>query len=97
MPHVITLRKPVQVGEGEPVTKLTFREEVVSGDLRGVNLAHITGEVFDAAEILKLAGRLCAQSDPVMNRLALADFQEVAAFVGGFFSDGPTTGSTPSP
>lgn len=93
MPRTITLKKPIQVGEGGLVTQLTFRDEVVAGDLRGVNLAHLSGDMFDAAEILKVAGRLCAQPDPVMNRLSLADFQEVSALVVGFIEGGTPTGS----
>lgn len=83
-----TLKKPIQVGEAQPVTELTFREEVVAGDLRGVPMRDPM--LFD--DLLKIAGRLCAQPDNVMARLSVEDLMEVAPLVGGFIGASPTTG-----
>lgn len=91
MPRTLTLRRPIQVGEGAEITELVFRDEIVAGDMRGIPLRDPM--LFD--DILKLAGRLCGQTDVVMNRLRMDDLMEVAALVGGFTGAGPPTGPTP--
>lgn len=90
----VILKKPIQFGqEGAPITELAFRDEIVAGDLRGIPMREPM--LFD--DILKMAGRLCGQPEAVMNRLSMADLQEVAALVGSFTESGPATGPTSSP
>jgi hypothetical protein len=91
----LTLKKPVVVGTGAPVTELIFREEVVAGDLRGIKLSGLADALTE--DILKVAGRLCGQSDPTMNGLCSADLIKVAEVVGGFLTAGLETGSENSP
>ena len=87
----VVLRKPIQIGEeGAPITELTFRDEIVAGDMRGVPIRD--PPYWD--DVLKIAGRLCAQPDPVMNKLSMADLQEVFALVNSFTGSGPATGPT---
>jgi hypothetical protein len=88
----IQLTKPVQVGTGPLVEELTLREEVVSGDLRGVKWTALAESDHDA--LMRVAGRLCGQPDPVMMGLCLADTLRVVEVVSGFFSAGPETGPT---
>lgn len=80
----LQLKNPIQVGEGAPITELNFRDEPVAGDMRGIPIRDPM--LWD--DILKLAGRLCAQPDAVMNRLSFGDLQEVAKLVGGFTGGG---------
>lgn len=90
MPRTYKLLKPVQLGEqGAPVTELTFREEIVAGDMRGIAIRE--NMLFD--DVLKLASRLCGQPEPLLNKLSFPDFQEVAGIVSGFMEAGPTTGT----
>jgi hypothetical protein len=78
------LKKAIQRGENETITELHFRDEVVAGDMRGI----IMREEMTFDDMLKIAGRLCAQPDDVMNKLSFADLSKVGALVGGFFEAG---------
>jgi hypothetical protein len=89
----LVLKKPIRLGESTPeITELVFRDEVVAGDLRGIKQSSLMDPLTD--DILKIAGRLCAQPDAVMNRLSPEDFGEVLALVNDFFRAGPATGPT---
>jgi hypothetical protein len=86
----LTLKKPIKLGEeGEPISVLTFREEVVAGDMRGIPMR----EPPHYDDLMKIAGRLCGQPDPVMNKIGFEDMKEVLEIVGGFLSGGPETGT----
>lgn len=89
---IYKLTTPVTVGS-DTVTELKFREKIVAGDLRGVPMR----DPMHFEDLLKIAGRLCAQPDPVMNSLEFADAMEVVGVVGGFMAPSPKTGSAPSP
>jgi hypothetical protein len=92
----LALKKPIQVGEqGAPIESLTFREEVCAGDLRGMKARSLEDPTFD--DLLKIAGRLCAQPDLVMSKLSLEDMGEVIKAVAGFMNAGQETGTAPSP
>jgi hypothetical protein len=73
------------------VSELQFREKVVSGDLRGMKISSLSDPTTD--DILKIAGRLCAQPDVVMARLSFPDLLGVTEIVGGFLSSGLPTGN----
>lgn len=80
----LTLSKPVTIGS-EVVTDLTFRDHVVSGDLRGgVSWTKILERDHDT--IMRIAGRLCGQPDVVLNALCLKDTAVIVEFVLDFFS-----------
>jgi hypothetical protein len=81
----LTLKTPVTVGS-EMVTELTFRDSCVSGDLRGCSWTKISENDHDT--LMKVAGRLCGQTDVVMAGLSIEDTCEVAKFVLGFFAKG---------
>jgi hypothetical protein len=90
----LKLKKPISLGEeGAPITELSFREEIVAGDLRGIKLKSLEDPAAD--DLLKIAGRLCGQPDAVMSRLGLADLAQVLEVVGGFLSAGLEIGSEP--
>jgi hypothetical protein len=86
------LQEPITLGEGEPITELTLREKIVAGDMRGLAMR----DPMQHDEILKLIGRLAGQPDPVVNRMAFADYVEVSALVAGFMEPGPATGTKQS-
>jgi hypothetical protein len=92
---IIKLLEPVQVGTGEPVTELNMREKIVSGDLRGMKVSDLADMPID--QILKVAGRLCAQPDTVMQKLCIADTLAVVEQATLFFVSGLPAGPTPSP
>jgi hypothetical protein len=88
----VKLTTPIQFGE-ETIAELRFREEAVAGDMRGIPMR----DPMYWDDLLKLAGRLCAQPDAVISKLSMADLQEVVPLVAGFLGGGPATGSAPSP
>lgn len=101
MGHVkYTLKKPIRIlkanAEGpelvDEITSLTIRDEVVTGDLRGIPMR----EPMHFDDIAKLLGRLAGQPDNVINKLSLVDLLEVGPLVMGFTGLGPTTGNPPS-
>lgn len=93
MGHVVVkLKRPVTLGEqGEPVTELRLRDEVVAGDLRGLEMRH----PLHWDDMLKIAGRLAAQPDAVMNKISMEDLGQVTPLVLGFLGLGQETGKTP--
>lgn len=96
----LKLTKPVVLKGKEDtfteITELTFREEICAGDLRGCKLGSFLSIADCPVEdLLKLAGRLCAQPDPVMNGLSFADLGEVVALVSVFMQAGQSTGKSP--
>lgn len=90
----ITLTKPVQFGDGAPITEITLREEMVAGDLRGIKASSLADPTFD--DLLKIAGRLCSQPDGFMPKLGLADMTAVLEVVGDFLNAG-MSGTKPQP
>ncbi len=86
----LKLKKPIMVGEGEPITELSFRDEVCAGDMRGLAMR----DPMHWDDILKIAGRLCGQTDVVMNKLSFADTAKVVEMTGNFMSAGLETGQT---
>jgi hypothetical protein len=87
------LKRPIQLAEGEPaITVLTFREEVVAGDMRGIPVR----EPMHFDDLFKLAGRLSGQPDAVINKMSFADMGEVISIVMGFTGAGQATGNGPS-
>ena len=90
--HVIyKLKEPIQHGE-ELITELKFRTKVVAGDLRGITVR----EDFEFGDLLKIAGRLSAQPDGVINKIAWQDVGEVVGLISGFMGGGRTTGTSSS-
>jgi hypothetical protein len=92
----LVLKKPVVLDpKAAPISELTFREEVVAGDLRGIRAKALADPEFD--DLLKIAARLCGQPAVVMNALGLEDFGRVTEAVAGFLSGGQPTGTERSP
>ena len=89
----LALKKPVQNGS-ETVSELTLREDVIAGDLRGIKMSALADPSTD--DLLKIAGRLCAQPDTVMSKLCPADMLAVMEATGGFLSAGLEIGKTQS-
>lgn len=86
----LKLKVPVFVGKDADrieVTELVFREKACAGDLRGVA---IRDPMFHD-DVLKIAGRLCAQPDTVMNQLSIEDYSAVSELVGPLLSPGQKT------
>ena len=90
----LVLKKPIQLGSDPEVTELVFRDEICAGDLRGIKLSSIADMATD--DVLKIAGRLCAKPDAVMNKLGAADLFKVVEVVGGFLADGLGIGTAAS-
>ena len=96
-----TLKKPIQVvkkgtdGDSiETLTQLTFRDEVVAGDLRGIKLAVLGDPAGD--DLLKIASRLCAQPEIVLNKLGIPDTIAIGEIVFGFLGAGLEIPTAPS-
>lgn len=86
----LTLKKPVTVGS-DTVTELVFREELVSGDMRGIKLSEF--ECID--KMMTVGGRLCGQPDTVMFKLGTEDMENVMSAVLGFYAAGRVIGKQP--
>lgn len=80
------LKKPIAHGD-DMITELRFRDEVVAGDLRGIRFGK---EGLVTEDLLRIAGRLCGQTDPVMSKLSMPDFCAVSEMIGGFLGAGLT-------
>lgn len=92
----ISLKRPITLVEGGvTVTELVFREDVVSGDTRGLKVSDLADPKTE--DILKIAGRLCGQPDVVMSHLGFLDQLEVTKLVMGFLTAGQATGPEQSP
>lgn len=87
----LVLKEPIVMGD-MTITELNVRERVVAGDLRGIPMRN----PMLTDDLLKIAGRLCAQPDNVMNALGLEDFEQLAEVVMGFSNGGQRTPTTPS-
>lgn len=87
------LKRPIKIGDAPEITTFTVREEVCAGDMRGLKVQALNDPSVD--DMLKMAGRLAAQPDEVMNRLSPADLVEVTVLVMGFLTAGQQTGTTP--
>jgi hypothetical protein len=93
----VKLKRPIQIAakdgaEIETISELTIREEICAGDLRGIKLKSLEDPSMD--DLLKIAGRLAAQPDHVMNRLGLDDMGEIVQAVASFLDRGETSTST---
>lgn len=80
----LVLKKPIQIGD-DTVTELNFREEICSGDIRGVKLALMSDG--DLSPLFTVAGRLCGQVDVVMNRLGGHDTQAIIGLLKPMLAD----------
>lgn len=78
----LALKKPVQLGEGLPVSELILREEITAGDLRGIKLSSLADPQAD--DMLKIAARLSGQPDVVIGKLCLEDFGSVVEAIRSF-------------
>lgn len=91
-PKTIKLRVPVQLGT-QLVDELNFRVPTAK-DFRGLPLD------LDMNGLLKIAGRLCGQTDVVIDRLTggmtWGDLGEVISTVSFFISGSQKAGSAPS-
>lgn len=83
---IYTLKRPIKLGTGDPITELNFREEVCAGDLRGISLADLA--TLKADDVLKIAGRLSGRSEPEMLKLSIPDLMKATEIIGGFLSAG---------
>lgn len=89
-PRVVKLKAPIEFGS-QRIEELTFRP-VVGKDLRSLRIS--AGLEIDA--MLVLAGRLCGQPDPVIDKLSGDDLEEVLAIAADFMPGSRRTGGTPS-
>jgi hypothetical protein len=78
-PVTITLRNPIPHGKETTIEALTFRPPVAK-DFRRLPLL----EGYEMDTMLVLAGRLSAQPDVVIDKLAGDDLKEVLEAVSGF-------------
>lgn len=86
--ETVTLRKPVDWGEGDKVVALTFRRGRL-GDMKGIK---VTGEP-PAESLMLLASRLCGQPLPMIERLDPEDAGEVMGIALRFFAKCLSTGN----
>lgn len=92
----IQLQKPIRLTDIAPVvSELYMRDELCTGDLRGIRARFISDPTFD--EIVKIASRLAGQPEELLNKMSIADFDQVGAAVLNFFGNGQAIGTTPSP
>ena len=80
-PKKITLTKPVQFGQKE-ITELSFREP------RAGDFWNLPIEKQTVGDIMMLASLLCAQPPAVLQKLEIADMEQVLTITGGFIAAG---------
>lgn len=93
----IALRRPVQRGKDETITRLVLRP--ATKHFRTLTLP-MKGEGenatidFQPYHLAKVGLRMAGQPDDVLDRMHPADMMEVATTVLGFLGAGPTGGPT---
>jgi hypothetical protein len=80
-----TLKHPVTVGS-ETITELKFRRPQ-AGDLRSFPLQNQAG-----GDLLNVAGKMCGQPQPVMDKLDVEDVLGITEVVVNFLPTGLLTG-----
>lgn len=85
-PVKISLKSPLKHGE-EEIRELVFGREMVAGDLRGISVGDMTHD-----NVCEIASHITGVPTPILRRLKMPDYLEVAEVVGGFFGDSPSTG-----
>ena len=89
-PIVVKLRHPVILGS-LVVEELSFRRGRL-GDIKGMKLPEA---INDVSSLLEIAGRLCGQTQAVMERIDGDDAEEVLEIAVGFLGRCLGTGKTP--
>jgi hypothetical protein len=89
--RTVKLREPVELGE-DKVVELTFRKPQ-AGDMRRFP----AGPGATIGDYLDLASSLSGQPKAVIDRLSIADMQDVVELIDGFGQGGRGTGTAPSP
>ena len=79
-PRTVTLKHPVEY-DGQRITHLTFRRGK-NGDMKGLKLT----DGIDAADLTRIAARLCGQSVVVIDELDIDDAGEVNAIALDFYA-----------
>lgn len=100
MPRTIKLKKPIVYdakGAGgemtkETVTEMTFRDEIVSGDLRGVKASELGDPPVEV--LMRIASRLSGQPEVVMAKLGVGDTGEIGSLIIGFMGAGEPSSGT---
>lgn len=82
---IYPLKRPFQFGE-RTVSELRFREPE-TGDIDGIPLAAMT-----TTHLIRVAGKICGEPQPVMNKVKLADIVEIGELIMDFLPDGLLTG-----
>ena len=82
----IPLQSPVPHGD-EEIKELVIGREMTAGDLRGISVKDLKHD-----DICVVASRLTGIPTPIINKLKMSDYLEVAKVVSDFFDDSPPTG-----
>ncbi|QPC44007.1 phage tail assembly protein [Kaustia mangrovi] len=87
--QTVTLKEPVDWGDGETITHLEFRVPKAK-DFRNLPMEPKFGDILD------LMGKLCTRADGplIVEELEPADMMAVAGVVGDFIPGGPGIGKT---
>lgn len=94
----ITLKVPVKLTEqSAPVEALHFREKLCAGDLRGIKIKDVISDDVQFSALTTIAGRMCGQTDALMEKLELDDYGEVTAYVLSFFHPAPSEKTSTAP
>jgi hypothetical protein len=80
-PIKIRLASPIMHGEKE-ISELVFGREMVAGDLRGISVKDMTHD-----NILEVTSHITGVPTPILQKLKIPDYLEVADVVGDFFGD----------
>lgn len=86
IPHTITLKYPVQIGE-KTVTELVFGRRMTAGDFKGISASEIT---FD--HMILIIARLTVTPAAIIEKLDAVDMMECAGVIRSFLPTGLTTG-----
>lgn len=96
----LTLKEPVErcTEDGKilaTISELNFRDRLTAGDFRGLRVSSLGPEMM-VDDMLRLASRLCAQPDDVLNKLGMIDLDAVTNTIMGFRLAGREIGATRS-
>jgi hypothetical protein len=87
---VLQLEEPIQLGKGEPTTRLRFRRP------KGRDFREFPTEPKKLGEFLTMAARLCGRPSAELDDLCAGDVQKVIEIVGFSMASSPAEiGSSP--
>lgn len=87
LPHVVHLKYPIQIGETETISEITFTRRLVAKDLKGIPADGMTLD-----HIVLMLARLIGKPVAVVELIDATDLVSVTEVITSFLPNFPGTG-----